>query len=188
MVLFTSKSSDWTKRKKESLIHWTLPTRTDDPTAISANIFQGMTCIPPGIESSKNECTLGGYPAYSVAATNVAQVQLAANLARNLNLRLVIKNTGHDLAAKSAGMGALSIWTHHFKDIQFFESYEGDDYSGPAMKLGSGVQEFELYEAADRYNVTVVAGNGYVSTSLDEVCSFLLNYLLRLSVAWVVTS
>ena len=88
------------------------------------------------------------------------------NLARNLNLRLVIKNTGHDLAAKSTGMGALSIWTHNFKDIQFFESYEVDGYSGPAMKLGSGVQEFELYEAADRYNVTAVAGNGYVSTSL----------------------
>lgn len=71
---------------------------------------------------------LGGYPAYSVAATSVAQVQLAVNLARTMNLRLVIKNTGHDLAAKSTGMGALSIWTHKFKGIQFFESYKGGNY------------------------------------------------------------
>lgn len=42
------------------------------------------------------QCTLGGFPEYVVNVTSAAQVQLAVNFARNLNIRLVIKNTGHE--------------------------------------------------------------------------------------------
>ncbi|KAK8042995.1 FAD-binding domain-containing protein [Apiospora phragmitis] len=108
-------------------------------------------------------CTVGGYPFYVVNATNVAQVQLAVNLARNLNLRLVVKNTGHDFGAKSTGMGALSIWTHHLTDIRFLASYtqqqdDDDGYAGPAFKVGAGTQAAQLYEAAHAHGVTVVGG------------------------------
>lgn len=95
-----------------------------------------------------------------MAVTNVAQIQLSINLARSLNLRLVIKNTGHDFSAKSTGKGALSIWTHNLKSVKFFKSYSYNGYSGPAFKLGSGVQAFELYEAAKANNVTAVGGEG----------------------------
>lgn len=40
-------------------------------------------------------CTLGGYASYSINVENVAQVQLGVNFARNMNLRLTVKNTGH---------------------------------------------------------------------------------------------
>lgn len=133
---------------------------TEDPTSVNAVLFQGATCMPPGLAASSTGCTLGGYPTYAVAVRNVAQVQLAVNLARNLNLRLVIKNTGHDFGAKSVGMGALSIWTHNLKDIRFFSHYRQDSYSGPAFKLGTGVQGFEAYEAARQNNVTLVGGEG----------------------------
>jgi hypothetical protein len=43
-----------------------------------------------------SQCTLGGFPEYVVNVTSTAQVQLAVNFARNLNIRLVIKNTGHE--------------------------------------------------------------------------------------------
>jgi hypothetical protein len=49
---------------------------------------------------------------------------------------------------KSGGAGSLSVWTHGLKDIAFIENYESDDYSGPAIKAGSGAQGFELYAAA----------------------------------------
>ncbi|KAI5918550.1 FAD binding domain-containing protein [Camillea tinctor] len=133
---------------------------TGDPTSINAVLFQGLTCMPPALIPSASNCTVGGYPSYAVNVSNVAQIQLAVNLARNLNLRLVIKNTGHDFSAKSTGMGALSIWTHHLKDIQFFKYYKEDSYTGPALKVGAGVQAFELYGAAKNYGVTVVGGEG----------------------------
>jgi hypothetical protein len=54
----------------------------------------------------------GGYPVYVVNVTSVAQIQTSVNFAREFNVRLVVKNTGHDFSGKSLGAGALSIWTH----------------------------------------------------------------------------
>ncbi|KAM0285056.1 hypothetical protein ACHAO9_008887 [Fusarium lateritium] len=129
-----------------------------DPSSVMWPLYQGRTC-QPGIDPEGN-CTLGGYPSYVVDARSVAHLQLAVNFARSNNLRLVIKNTGHDFNGRSAGAGALSIWTHHFKGIKFFKSYKTKSYNGPALKVGAGVIGSELYEAADKYGVTAVGGEG----------------------------
>lgn len=78
----------------------------------------------------------------------------------------MIKNTGHDFSGKSGGAGALSIWTHHLKDIEHVSDFKGDGekgYKGPAFKAGSGVQAWEIYEAASKKNLVVVGGEGRVS-------------------------
>lgn len=91
--------------------------------------------------------------------STVAHIQLALNIARNTNIRLVIKNTGHDFLGKSLGAGALSIWTHNLKDIEFIEHYKSDSgYEGPVFKVAAGVVVRELYQAAEKYNVTVTGG------------------------------
>ncbi|GFF78934.1 6-hydroxy-D-nicotine oxidase [Aspergillus udagawae] len=129
-----------------------------DPASIMLPLFEGRTCMPPGFNYT-DTCEIGGYPAYVVNATNVAQIQLAVNFARNLNLRLVVKNTGHDFNGKAAGKGALSIWTHWLKDKAFYPRYKAaNGYVGPAIKFGSGVQVWEAYEYAKANGVTVVGG------------------------------
>lgn len=95
--------------------------------------------------------------------SNVAQVQLAVNIARNLNLRLVVKNTGHDFNARSMGYGALSIWTHNLKTYEFYDSYTSGEYTGSALKAGTGLQAYEIYEACHEHGVTCVGGEGKVS-------------------------
>ncbi|KAH9859681.1 hypothetical protein IAQ61_011462 [Plenodomus lingam] len=129
---------------------------TNDPTSIMWPLYQGRTCLPTN--DPNGTCTLGGYPSYSINVENVAQIQLGINFARNLNLRLVIKNTGHDFLGKSSGAGALNLWTHNLKEIRFIESYQNAGYSGPAFKAGAGVQGFEILEAARDNDVTVLAG------------------------------
>jgi hypothetical protein len=143
--------------------------RIEDPTSIRSVLFQGMTCLPPtftgyflGLNSS---CSVGGYPEYVVKATTVAQIQLAVNFARERNLRLVIKNTGHDFGAKSVGKGSLSIWTHFLKDKKFIEKYETKDYVGPAAKLGAGVQAAEANAFSKEHGVTLIGGEGKVSAA-----------------------
>lgn len=129
-------------------------------------LYEGATCEPSNAAGG-GQCTLGGFPLYSVKATNVAQIQLAVNFARNLNIRLIIHNTGHDFLGKSTGAGALSIWTHNLKDIKFTKSYRGaGSYTGPAFKLGAGIQVKDLYEAADREGYSAVGGECRVSTNL----------------------
>lgn len=120
-------------------------------------IFQGRTCLP--FDRPNGTCSLGSFPAYAVNVSSVAHIQLALNFARNSNIRLVIKNTGHDYLGKSLGAGALSIWTHNLKDIEFVEKYESDSgYVGSVMKIGAGVTVREVYKAAHKYSVTVLGG------------------------------
>lgn len=133
-----------------------------DPTANFWPIFEGRTCQPKN-DTSGSQCTIGGYPEYAINVTNVAQVQLAINFARAANLRLVIKNTGHCYLGKSLGAGALSLWMHSLKDIDFLPDYTGPGYSGPALKLAAGVSVREVYEAAEKHEVTVLGAVSPVS-------------------------
>jgi uncharacterized Zn ribbon protein len=80
-----------------------------------------------------------------------------------MNIRLVVKNTGHDFHGKASGFGSLSIRTHHLKDIVIIKKYQSKRYTGPAIKAGSGVQGFELYAAAHAVGLMAVGGEGMVS-------------------------
>ncbi|KAK8066698.1 hypothetical protein PG997_013445 [Apiospora hydei] len=124
--------------------------------------FQGSTCLPQNAGFAGRTCERGGSPVYVVNVTRVADVQLAVNFARNTGVRLVVRNTGHDYVGKSTGAGALSIWTHHLKDIDFIPAYSSpaSSYTGPAIKMGAGIVGYELYEAADRFGVSALSGEG----------------------------
>ncbi|KAF3003537.1 hypothetical protein E8E13_005720 [Curvularia kusanoi] len=131
----------------------------EDNGALMNPLYYGMTCpIPASGDSANGTCTQGGYSEYAVKIKNVAQIQLAVNFARSLNLRLVIRNTGHDYNGRSVGKGALSIWTHGLKDVEYIDNYKSSAYSGPVFKVGAGVQGFELLQAAEKYGVSAVAG------------------------------
>ena len=130
----------------------------NDPTSVMSPLYQGATCQPQNAATG-GKCELGGFPLYSVDARNVAQIQLAVNFARSLNLRLVVHNTGHDFLGKNTGAGALSIWTHNLKSIKVIKDYKsGCGYQGPAFKLGAGVQVRDIYETAEREGYTAVGG------------------------------
>jgi FAD/FMN-containing dehydrogenase len=111
-------------------------------------------------------CDLGGYPPKTLKITTVAQVQLAVNFARNTGVRLVVHNTGHDYFGKSIGAGALSIWTNNLKSIDFIAAYSSasSSYTGPAMRLGAGVEVYELYEAANKHGVSALGGECQVTS------------------------
>ncbi|KAG9230499.1 FAD binding domain-containing protein [Amylocarpus encephaloides] len=131
--------------------------RAGDPIEVNSLLFEGLTCIPP-ISLHTKGCRQGGYPRYVVKVTGDSQVQTAINFARQNNVRVVIKNTGHDFSGKSLGASALSIWTHHLKDITYVPNYATDGYSGPAFNVGAGVQAKEIYKAAFDQGMMVVGG------------------------------
>ncbi|KAJ5326296.1 FAD linked oxidase N-terminal [Penicillium brevicompactum] len=129
-----------------------------DPASIMLPLYEGRTCLPSPYNYTST-CKQGAYPTYAVNVTNVAQIQLAVNFARNLNLRLVVKNTGHDFNGKASGKGALSIWTHYLKEKEFLPTFKAaNGYVGPAVKFGSGVQVWEAYEFAKSVGHSVVGG------------------------------
>ncbi|KAK1579368.1 uncharacterized protein LY79DRAFT_672528 [Colletotrichum navitas] len=100
--------------------------------------FQNQSCVP--FTSRSSACELGNYASYSINVTGPRDIVAGLAFAQQNNVRLVIKNTGHDQNGKGTGKGALSLWTHNLKDKTFIPAYKSSYYTGPAVKLGAGVQ------------------------------------------------
>ncbi|KAK4502692.1 hypothetical protein PRZ48_006118 [Zasmidium cellare] len=108
-------------------------------------------------------CTASGwFSAFVINATEVSHVQEGVRFAGEHNLRLNVKNTGHN--TNSEAPGSLSVWTHHFKSMDFSKTWlpQGCDLSvgdsRMAMTFGAGVQDREAFEAAAEHDAVVVGG------------------------------
>jgi FAD/FMN-containing dehydrogenase len=104
-------------------------------------------------------CALGNMPSYVVNATSTDDVQAAVKFAARYNLRLRVKNSGHDYSGRSSGEGALSIWTRHLNDAVLIEGFvvEGcEDAPSDVVSAGPGVNVEELNQwGADNSRVTI---------------------------------
>ncbi|KAF9578653.1 hypothetical protein BGW38_005446 [Lunasporangiospora selenospora] len=137
--------------------------RSLQPGAVmSANweTFRGEGCLL----NQTAPCTQGEVPLYTVKALSVADVETTIRFASKHNIRLVVKNTGHDYLGRSTAMNSISLWTHFMKGIKFDDKYtpegapagtEGTD----AIILEAGVVWDEAYKAAHENNRMVVGGN-----------------------------
>ncbi|RWA14873.1 hypothetical protein EKO27_g213 [Xylaria grammica] len=135
---------------------WGLPqAHYPNPVEIMAPEWQNYTCDP--FTPKSTPCELGNYASYSINVSSPADIIEGLKFANQNNVRLVIKNTGHDYLGKSTGRGALSLWTHHMKSIDFLD-YRSSGYTGPAVKLGAGSQAFEIYAAVSEKGLRIVGG------------------------------
>ncbi|KAK8081386.1 hypothetical protein PG996_000167 [Apiospora saccharicola] len=140
--------------------NWLLPyPHVQDPTSVIAPYFQNHSCDP--FTGKETPCAFGNYPVYSINVTEAPHVVAGVRFAQAKNVRLVIKNTGHDLLGKSTGQGSLSIWTHHLRSIDHITSYHGDGspYTGGAVRFGAGVLIDDAMKWADSIGARVVVGS-----------------------------
>ncbi|RWA07531.1 hypothetical protein EKO27_g7560 [Xylaria grammica] len=126
------------------------------PAAIMPAWFQ-ESCNP--FSPTSQPCELGNYASYSINISSPQQVIDGLKFSKAYNVRLVIKNTGHDGTGKSTGKGALSLWTHNLKNISIIDRYISGHFQGPAIRLGAGVIGLEAHEAANAAGYRVVGGN-----------------------------
>ncbi|KAL9074828.1 MAG: hypothetical protein Q9161_001966 [Pseudevernia consocians] len=124
-------------------------------SSVMAPFFANQSCDPFTPESQP--CTLGNYVDYAINVTEPSHIAKGIAFATNNNIRLVIRNTGHDYNGKSTGAFALAIWTHYLKTISFID-YKTPSYTGKAIKMGAGVQGFEAYAAAHDIGFSVTGG------------------------------
>ncbi|KAH9897336.1 FAD-binding domain-containing protein [Xylariomycetidae sp. FL2044] len=111
----------------------------------------------PFLNSEGDSCTLGNLASYAINVSTAFDVVAGINFAQDHNLRLTVKNTGHDFLGRSTGKGALALWTHYLNKIDFLD-YDSKLYSGPAIRMGAGVQSFEVSQAASERGLRVVGG------------------------------
>jgi FAD binding domain/Berberine and berberine like len=126
-----------------------------DPVSVQALYWQNNSCSP--FTSPNSSCTLGNLASYTINISSPADVVAGFQFAKENNIRLSVKNTGHDYIGRSAGQGSLGLWMNHLKGVSFFD-YNSTYYTGPAARLNAGVQAYELYQAAAQNGVRVVGG------------------------------
>ncbi|EJD43860.1 FAD binding domain-containing protein [Auricularia subglabra TFB-10046 SS5] len=136
---------------------------TDQPIANLWTFWTNDTCLPTTNPSTS--CTRGYYGDFVILAKTKEHIKAGVDFAREHNLRLVIRNTGHDFMGRSTGFGALIINTHSFKQTSFIKSYAGPgSYRGGAVTVGAGIQVRELYRLANQQSPPVVVVGGECPT------------------------
>ncbi|KAF9166503.1 hypothetical protein DFQ26_007685 [Actinomortierella ambigua] len=119
--------------------------------------------------SSTGSCDQGAVPVYTVKAATVDDVQATVRFAHQHNLKLVVKNTGHDLLGRSTAVGSLSLWVFFMKKIQVIDAFVPEGAPIPsgentttkgvgAVVLEAGVVWVDAYKAVDEHNRTVSGG------------------------------
>ena len=137
--------------------NWPRPEFHDKTThSPMATFFTNNSCDP--FTPRTAQCVVGAYVQYAVNATGLDHYVKTIAFASGKNVRLVIRNTGHDYMGKSTGPGGLALWTHHLKSRSIFD-YKSAAYSGKAIKLGAGVQAIEAQKTANDGGYVVVEGD-----------------------------
>jgi hypothetical protein len=126
-----------------------------DPVNVMSPYWLNNSCSPFTVPEAP--CILGNIASYAINVSNVDDAAAGVRFAKHHNIRLVIKNTGHDFLGRSTGQGSLSLWTHNLKSISV-SNHSGPFYTGPAIKLGAGVQGYEAYAAAADHGLRVTGG------------------------------
>ncbi|KAI1483620.1 hypothetical protein F4774DRAFT_425387 [Daldinia eschscholtzii] len=136
---------------------WTLQSLfVADPVNIMSPNWMNDSCNP--FFGPSGTCSLGNLATYTINVSSAADVVAGIRFAQEHNIRLTIKNTGHDFLGRSGGAGSLGLWMHHLKQISFLE-YSSPLYSGPAARIGAGVEYADLYPTASSHGYRVVGGS-----------------------------
>ncbi|KAI0469377.1 FAD/FMN-containing isoamyl alcohol oxidase-like protein MreA [Xylaria cf. heliscus] len=136
---------------------WTLlPPFVADPVNVMSLYWTNNSCS--AFTGSDGVCSSGNLAQYALNINGPTDVITGIQFAQGHNIRLTIKNTGHDFLGRSAGASSLALWTHNLKNITFL-NYSSTAYSGPAVRIGAGVEYDDLYPVASARGLRVVGGS-----------------------------
>ncbi|TPX59328.1 hypothetical protein PhCBS80983_g02518 [Powellomyces hirtus] len=118
--------------------------------------------VCPVYPTPNGACRQGKVSVIGVDARTVAHVQKAVKFAADRNLRLAVKNTGHDQTGRSSAAGSFLLWTHNLRGITFTDSFATSSCPAqrqvPAVTLAAGEQFGNVYREAEKRGLVVVGG------------------------------
>lgn len=137
---------------------------SDNPVSVAENNWSNDTCLP----YPQDPCSGAGYPVYVVNASKPEHVQASINFARETNVRLIVKGTGHDFRGRTVAPNSLSIWTRYLKGLIYHESYQTcqpfspndpNAYNGPAVTAAAGENLGAAFALANQYGSMIIVGS-----------------------------
>src|SRR5580658_5842549 len=109
--------------------------------------------------------------AYALKARNAADVAAGVNFARENNLRLVVKGSGHSYLGTSNAPDSLLIWTRAMNQVTLHDAFVGRGCEGriapvPAVSAGAGTVWMDLYTAVTTQSGRYVQGGGCMTVGV----------------------
>ncbi|KAM6493981.1 FAD-binding domain containing protein [Amanita muscaria] len=149
------QDDSWRSNIPGAMISINFESYTFDNGTIDACYYNFLLGIP---------CHQGNVAVIGVDARSVSDIQAAVNFSTKFDLRLVVKNTGHDYLSRSMARGAFMLWTHNLKDIAYDDAFlptgaPANALTNKALTVGAGVQWNEAYPVADSHERAVVGGS-----------------------------
>ncbi|KAM0550759.1 hypothetical protein ACHAPJ_008824 [Fusarium lateritium] len=105
-------------------------------------------------------CGQGRVSLYSIQAKSPEDIQAGICFAQKHNLRVAIRNTGHDFAGRSVAPESLQINTHEMSNKKAHKDFKpigsNGKGEGPAITVGAGVQLYDMYKWLGEHDLMVV--------------------------------
>ncbi|KAI9847778.1 MAG: hypothetical protein M1838_000777 [Thelocarpon superellum] len=131
-------------------------THETSSSSVMQRWWANFSCNP--FDPPSKPCRIGDYVRYAIDVATEDHIIKGIQFAQRHNIRLVIRNTGHDFLGRSTGYGSLALWMHHVTGPQFIANYTSPQYRGPAVKVMAGDQVDDLLAYLQRQGHVAVAG------------------------------
>ncbi|OCK80494.1 FAD-binding domain-containing protein [Lepidopterella palustris CBS 459.81] len=106
-------------------------------------------------------CSLGRLSAYYVEAHTAVDVSETLAFVKKHQIRLSIKNSGHDYFGRSNTANSLALWTHNMKDMAYHQNFTPFQCRAQYQnigEIGAGVSAQEAYLFFESLGMQVTVG------------------------------
>ncbi|KAI5918704.1 hypothetical protein F4810DRAFT_558419 [Camillea tinctor] len=109
-------------------------------------------------------CNQGSVPTHRLEVAEAADVSAALAFAKEHGgVPLVIKNSGHDYMTRNSGKGALALWVHGLKGLEFHSNFVPEGCTrnasvGRAVTAGTGASSADVVTFAAAHDSTAIVG------------------------------
>lgn len=114
------------------------------------------------METLYGSCSLAGLASYYVDVHNTSDISLTLRFAKMHNIRISIKNTGHDYYGRSSVPNTLAIWTHNLDNLKFYANFTANNCSAAngqnVGELEAGVVAGDAYRFFNQLNMDITGG------------------------------
>lgn len=106
-------------------------------------------------------CSLGRLSTYHVEAHTTEDVKSTLEFVQTHDMRLSIKNSGHDYFGRSNAANSLAIWTRNMKNTHFHQTFQPEGCQSTYKnvgEIGAGVSAQEAWEFFEPLGMLVTVG------------------------------
>ena len=113
-------------------------------------------------ETLYSTCSLGRLATYYVDVRNTSHISATLQFAHAHNIRISIKNTGHDFFGRSSVPNSLAIWTHNLNQLDFYPNFTASNCPSAngqnVGEMGAGVVAGDAYKFFNSHGMDVTGG------------------------------